>query len=212
MNPTEHTFWVVAIIVGFVVVLAVAALLSLLIYLIKVIDKRVLTIGGTLTAAKANTASTVLIPQVADGVEAVLAEGLQHHLFLGRVVESVKSSMTLLVVLTVLVIVALIAGLAFYLYWAGTLLDRIGANLEGAAEIVRGIKADAELIGPGVEHINQTGGVVAGALPLLYGMAEQIVAGVTPAPVPPTVPEPARPASGTRRSRLLHAVGYAPQD
>ncbi len=92
MNPTEHTLWVVAIIVGFVVVLAVAALLSLLIYLIKVIDKRVLTIGGTLTAAKANTASTVLIPQVADGVDAVLAEGLQHHLFLGRVVETVKSS------------------------------------------------------------------------------------------------------------------------
>jgi F0F1-type ATP synthase membrane subunit b/b' len=92
MNPTEHTLWVVAIIVGFVVVLAVAALLSLLIYLIKVIDKRVATIGATLTAAKANTASTVLIPQVADGVEAVLAEGLQHHLFLGRVVETVKSS------------------------------------------------------------------------------------------------------------------------
>jgi hypothetical protein len=92
MNPTEHTLWVVAIIVGFVVVLAVAALLSLLIYLIKVIDKRVATIGATLTAAKANTASTVLIPQVADGVDAVLAEGLQHHLFLGRVVETVKSS------------------------------------------------------------------------------------------------------------------------
>ena len=92
MNPTEHTFWVVAIIVGFVVVLAVAALLSLLIYLIKVIDKRVLTIGGTLTAAKKNTASTVLIPQVGDGVEAVLQEGLQHHLFLLRVVETVKSS------------------------------------------------------------------------------------------------------------------------
>ena len=92
MNPTEHTLWVVAIIVGFVVVLAVAALLSLLIYLIKVIDKRVLTIGGTLTDAKKNTASTVLIPQVADGVEAVLQEGLQHHLFLLRVVETVKSS------------------------------------------------------------------------------------------------------------------------
>jgi len=120
--------------------------------------------------------------------------------------------MTLLVILTVVVIVALIAGLAFYLYWAGTLLDRIGANLEGAAGIVAGIKADAELISPGVGHINQTGGVVAGALPLLYGMAEQIVASVTPAPPPPPVPEPARPASGTRRSRLLHAVGYTPQD
>jgi len=51
--------------------------------------------------------------------------------------------------------------------------------------------------------------VVAGALPLLYGMAEQIVAGVTPRPEPPATPEPARPASGTRRSRLLDAVGFA---
>jgi hypothetical protein len=59
-----------------------------------------------------------------------------------------------------------------------------------------------------VEHINRTGGVVAGALPLLYGMAEQIVTGVSPAAEPPEVPEPARPASGTRRSRLLDAVGY----
>lgn len=117
--------------------------------------------------------------------------------------------MTVLVVLTVIVIVLLIAGLAFYLYWAGTLLDRIGAKLEGAADIVRGIVADAEQIGPGVEHINQSGGVVAGALPLLYTMAEGIVTGVAPQPSRPQVPEPARPASGTRRSRLLSAVGYA---
>ena len=116
--------------------------------------------------------------------------------------------MTGLVIFTVIDIVLLIAGLAFYLYWAGTLLDRIGAKLEGAADIVRGIVADAKLIGPGVEHINETGGVVAGALPLLYGMAEDIVTGVTPRPEPPAVPEPARPASGTRRSRLLQAVGF----
>jgi hypothetical protein len=116
--------------------------------------------------------------------------------------------MTVLVVLTVIVIALLIAGLAFYLYWAGTLLDRIGAKLEGAAELVRGIVADAEQIGPGVEHINRTGGVVAGALPLLYTMAEGIVEGVSPQPPRPEVPEPARPASGTRRSRLLAAVGY----
>ena len=119
--------------------------------------------------------------------------------------------MTVLVVLTVIVIVALIAGLAFYLYWAGTLLDRIGAKLEGAAELVRAIVADAERIGPGVEHINQTGGVVAGALPLLYGMAEGIVTGVTPREPTPEVPAVARPASGTRRSRLLSAVGYRDQ-
>ena len=91
MNGTEHALWVSAIIVGFVVVIAVAALLSLLIYLIKRIDHRVDTIAGTLVAAKANTASTVLIPQVAAGVDAVLAEGLEHHLFLGRVLGKVKS-------------------------------------------------------------------------------------------------------------------------
>jgi hypothetical protein len=45
----------------------------------------------TLKAAEANTADTVLIPQVAGGVDAVLAEGLQHHLFLGRVLGKVKS-------------------------------------------------------------------------------------------------------------------------
>jgi uncharacterized membrane protein len=92
MSGTEHTLWVTAIILGFVVVLAVAALLSILVWLVKIIDRRVVQVGETLTAAAANTADTVLIPQVADGVEAVLAEGLQHHLFLGRVLEKVKSS------------------------------------------------------------------------------------------------------------------------
>jgi Na+-transporting methylmalonyl-CoA/oxaloacetate decarboxylase gamma subunit len=91
MNGTEHTLWVWAIILGFVVVLAVAALLSLLIYYVTRIDRRVVTVRETLKAAAANTADTVLIPQVADGVEAVLAEGLQHHLFLGRVLGKVKS-------------------------------------------------------------------------------------------------------------------------
>jgi hypothetical protein len=119
--------------------------------------------------------------------------------------------MTLLVVLSVVDIVLLVAGLAFYLFWVGSLLARIAGNLEECAELVRTIVGHAELIGPGVEHINQTGGVVAGALPLLYGMAEGIVAGVTPREAPPEVPEPARPASGTRRSRLQDAVGYAPR-
>jgi hypothetical protein len=91
VNSTEHAFWLSAIIVGFVVVVAVAVLLSLLIYLIKRIDDRVTTIGGTLTAAKANTADAALIPQVGDGVDAVLAEGLKHHLFLGRVLDKVRS-------------------------------------------------------------------------------------------------------------------------
>ena len=119
--------------------------------------------------------------------------------------------MTGLVVFTVIDVVLLIAGLAFYLFWVGTLLTRIAGNLEECAEIVRTIVGHAKLIGPGVEHINRTGGVVAGALPLLYGMAEEIVVDVTPAADRPAVPEPARPASGRRRSRLHEAVGFSPR-
>ena len=116
-----------------------------------------------------------------------------------------------MVLLSVIDIVALIAGLALYLYIVGRQLSRIATNLEECAELVRTIKGHAAAIEPGLEHVNRTGGVVAGALPLLYGMAEGIVAGVTPRPESPAVPEPARPASGTRRSRLLDAVGFAPK-
>jgi hypothetical protein len=121
--------------------------------------------------------------------------------------------MTALVILSVIVIALLIAGLAFFLYWVGTLLTRVAGNLEECSGTVGTIVGHARLIGPGVEHINQTGGVVAGALPLLYGMAEEIVAGVTYAPADPAAaaPQPARPASGRRRSRLHEAVGFVPQ-
>src|SRR5436305_15115699 len=112
-----------------------------------------------------------------------------------------------LVVFTVIDVVLLVAGLAFYLFWVGTLLTRIAGNLEECAGTVRTIVGHAKLIGPGVEHINETGGVVAGALPLLYGMAENIVTGVTPSPVATACPEPVRPATGTSRSRHLVAIG-----
>jgi hypothetical protein len=117
-----------------------------------------------------------------------------------------------LIVLSVVDIVLLIAGLAIYLYLVGTQLTRIAANLEECAEIVQRICANAEPIMQDVRHVNRTGGVVAGALPLLYGMAEQIVASVTPLEPSPAVRPPARPASGTRRSRLGEGVGYHPED
>ncbi len=118
--------------------------------------------------------------------------------------------MTTLVVLSVVDIGLLVAGLALYLFWAGSLLNRIAGNLEESFDQAATILGHAKLIEPGVEHINRTGGVVAGALPLLYGMAEEIVADVTPRAEAPGGPEPARPASGRRRSRLLDAVGFAP--
>ena len=111
-----------------------------------------------------------------------------------------------LIILSVVDIALLIAGLAFYLFVVGSQLKRIAANLEESAELVRTIRRNAQAIEPGLEHINRTGGVVAGALPLLYGMAEGIVAGVTP--TPSAERPPAKPASGRRRSRLHDAVGY----
>jgi hypothetical protein len=119
---------------------------------------------------------------------------------------------TTLVVLTVVDIVLLIAGLAIYLYIVGAQLTRIASNLEECAEIVQRIGDNAAPIMQDVQHINRTGGVVAGALPLLYGMAEQIVASVTPREPAPAEPVPARPASGTRRSRLGESVGYHPDE
>lgn len=69
--------------------------------------------------------------------------------------------MTTLVVLTVIAIVALIAVLAIFLYWVGVLLSRIADNLDDANESVKSIVGHAKLIGPGVEHINRSGKVVA---------------------------------------------------
>ncbi len=120
--------------------------------------------------------------------------------------------MNTLVVLTVVVIAALIAGLAFYLFIIGGQLQRVAANLEDCADLVWTIKGHADVIEPGVERINRTAGTIAGALPLLYSMAEGIVVGATYQPEPPGAPTVAQPASGTRRSRMLDSVGYSPAD
>jgi uncharacterized membrane protein len=83
--------WWGAVIGGFVVVLAVAALLTVLVLLVRTIDRRVVAIRDTLQQAAANTADTALIAETAAGVDLVLAEGLEHHLFLGRVLDKVRS-------------------------------------------------------------------------------------------------------------------------
>jgi len=114
-----------------------------------------------------------------------------------------------LVVLTVAVIVALTGALAIYLFWLGTLLNRIADNLEDSADLVRNIDDNAKVIRPGVAHINEVGGVVAGALPLLYGMAEQVVESTSGEPVTPPAAEAAS-TSGTRRSRHHDGVGFTP--
>jgi len=90
LTSTQRNLWWGAIIGGFVVVLAVAALLTILVLEVRTIERRVRQVRDTLRAAAANTADTKLIAEAADGVEAVLAEGLEHHLFLGRVLDKVR--------------------------------------------------------------------------------------------------------------------------
>ena len=91
MDTQVDDLWTIANVLGSVVVVAVAALLTLLVIFGHRIHKRVAAIKETLTATKANTADTELITTTAGGVEAVLAEGLEHHLFLGRVLDKVRS-------------------------------------------------------------------------------------------------------------------------
>jgi Na+-transporting methylmalonyl-CoA/oxaloacetate decarboxylase gamma subunit len=90
LTSTQKGLWWGAIIGGFVVVLAVAALLTLLVMLVRTIDQRVVRVRDTLRAAEENTSNTALIGQTAVRVDAVLAEGLKHHLFLGRVLGKVR--------------------------------------------------------------------------------------------------------------------------
>jgi hypothetical protein len=91
LTDTQTNLWWGAIYGGFGIVVAVAALLTILVVLVNRIDKRVAKVRDTLKAAAANTADTALIGETAERVDAVLAEGLKHHLFLGRVLDKVRS-------------------------------------------------------------------------------------------------------------------------
>ncbi|MGH3789320.1 MAG: hypothetical protein ACRDQ9_00700 [Pseudonocardiaceae bacterium] len=83
--PEEITFWWVAIAMGFAVLIVVILLLTSLVSMVRSIDRSVVGVRDTLRAIPENTAHCSLIPVTADRVDAVLAEGLQHHLFLTRV-------------------------------------------------------------------------------------------------------------------------------
>ena len=89
-NFTHDELWQMANIGGLIVVVAVAALLTILIVLVARIERRVNMIRETLKQAVANTGDATLIGETAKRVEAVLAEGLEHHLFLGRVLDKVR--------------------------------------------------------------------------------------------------------------------------
>lgn len=91
LSSTEERLWWVTLGLALIVLLAVAAFLTLLVSLVRTIETRVDLIRTTLDQAESNTSDTALIAQTAAGVDAVLAEGLEHHLFLGRVLDKVRS-------------------------------------------------------------------------------------------------------------------------
>jgi len=91
LTENQETLWQIANWAGLAVVVAVALLLTILVLLVHRIDKRVENIKATLTQAEANTADAELLKTTAGGVDLVLAEGLEHHLFLGRVLGKVRS-------------------------------------------------------------------------------------------------------------------------
>ena len=71
--------------------LSAGCLLTILVMLVRTIETRVGAIRETLKQAVANTDDTTLIADTAAQVDAVLAEGLEHHLFLGRVLDKVRT-------------------------------------------------------------------------------------------------------------------------
>ena len=91
LTENQEALWQIANWAGLAVVVAVALLLTILVLLVHRIDRRVKNIKETLTQAEANTADAELLNTTAAGVDLVLAEGLEHHLFLGRVLGKVRS-------------------------------------------------------------------------------------------------------------------------
>jgi hypothetical protein len=114
----------------------------------------------------------------------------------------------LLVVLTVVLIALLIAVLVFYLSGVGFLLNCVADNLDDCLVNVKTIVTQVEVLVPGVEHINRTGKVVAGALPLLYEGAEKIATKLAPLPAIPVNGHTPVPDSGRRRGRLMDTGGF----
>ncbi len=87
----DQTLWWIMLGLAGVVAVVVIILLTLLVRFVGTIDRNVVAVADTGTAITKNTANTKLIAPTADGVDAVLAEGLQHHLFLGRVYGKVRA-------------------------------------------------------------------------------------------------------------------------
>jgi hypothetical protein len=81
---------------------------------------------------------------------------------------------TLLVAFSLIDAVLLVGVLLYYLNWVARLLTHIDEGLATTVDMVVQIIGHAEPIIPGLQQINRTLGIISGALPLLYRLAERI--------------------------------------
>lgn len=79
----EITFWQVTLAIGAVVLVAVLALLSLLLYLVRSIETSVLRLGGEAQEVAGNTANIKTALAVADSLDEVMDEARSHARLLG---------------------------------------------------------------------------------------------------------------------------------
>ncbi|HXT43683.1 MAG TPA: hypothetical protein VN748_06150 [Pseudonocardiaceae bacterium] len=90
-----------------------------------------------------------------------------------------------LIVMTIAVIASVIAALAAYLLLIGMALGRTAGHLGECLQSVRSIAGDSQAIGPGISRINQAGGELVGAMPLLLDDADAVAMKMTPAAAAP---------------------------
>lgn len=79
----EITFWQVILVVGAIVIVAVIALLSLLLYLVRSIEASVQRLGDVAQGVAGNTANIKIALAVADSLDEVAAEARRHAELLG---------------------------------------------------------------------------------------------------------------------------------
>ena len=79
-----------------------------------------------------------------------------------------------LVLLSLIDIFLLVGVLALFLVLISNRLNNINSNLADCSNTVAAIVGHVEPILPGLGQINRILGVIAGALPLLWGLCEKI--------------------------------------
>ncbi|MGH4008168.1 MAG: hypothetical protein ACRDTH_08445 [Pseudonocardiaceae bacterium] len=79
----EITFWQVLLVIGAIVIVAVAALLSLLLYLVGSIEASVQRLGGVAQGVAGNTANIKIALAVIDSLDEVVDEAGRHARLLG---------------------------------------------------------------------------------------------------------------------------------